>query len=449
MSARVRCLPLLLTLTLTLVAGLVTLITAPPRSALSASRGHMVPSVQVNPAYRRANQAGAGANPFACQNTTPVTCFGPQQIAAAYGIDKLTKRGLTGKGRSITIVDAYSSPTIRHDLALFDKTFGLANAPLHIYAPQGATAFDPNSDEQVSWAGEISLDVEWAHAIAPAATVNLVLARSNSDPDIYAALRWAVDRSLGDVISQSFGEGESCMASALRVATDRVFARAVSKGMTVLASSGDYGAGQLACTGDGYTKQVATPASSPLVLGIGGTQLSANPAGTYLGETAWNEPRYRIAGGGGYSRLYTEPGYQRGVQHDGHRGVPDVAYNAGVDTGVLVAWSSSRGGSDLFFRFGGTSAGSPQWAGLVALTDQAAHRRIGFVNDDLYVLGTVSERTFYHDVSSGDNTLTAGTQTVRGYSAHAGWDPVTGLGSPRADRLVPALALVAGGHALT
>src|SRR5262249_20338106 len=157
--------------------------------------------------------------------------------------------------------------------------------------------------------------------------------------------------------------------------------------MTVIASSGDDGAALSNCDGTGFIKAVGTPASIPSVLGIGGTELTANSDGKYVSETAWNEPDFNRAGGGGDSELYREPRYQRFAEPTGHRGVPDVAYNAGIGTGVLVAWAAPGEPPGTFFIFGGTSAGSPQWAGLVALTDQAAHRRVGFINNDIYLLG--------------------------------------------------------------
>jgi subtilase family serine protease len=120
-----------------------------------------------------------------------------------------------------------------------------------------------------------------------------------------------------------------------------------------------------------------------------------------------------------------------------------VAYNAAINGGVLAVWSTSGHGADLVFRFGGTSAGSPQWAGLVALADQLGHRRLGFLNSGLYALAlsrAVYSRTF-HDITTGDNTF-HGPVTVPGFPATKGWDAATGLGSPQAQNLVPALALV-------
>src|SRR5581483_3150525 len=171
-------------------------------------------------------------------------------------------------------------------------------------APDGLTAFDSTDDNMIGWAQEISLDVLWAHAIAPGANITLVLAKSNDDADILSATRYAVDQSLGNVISQSFGENESCMDPALVVQEHQIFANATAKNITLFASSGDFGAGQPTCDGSALVKATSLPSNDPLVSAVGGTELhaagyclaalgcnpAANPApGTYQGEVVWNE----------------------------------------------------------------------------------------------------------------------------------------------------------------
>lgn len=125
--------------------------------------------------------------------TAEVPCYGPSQIQNAYRFTPPYKAGITGRGRTIAIVDAFQSPTIREDLALFDQTFGLPDPRFTIVAPDGLTPFDENDPNQVGWAVEISLDVQWAHAIAPDAAITLVLAKSNEDADILSATRYVVD----------------------------------------------------------------------------------------------------------------------------------------------------------------------------------------------------------------------------------------------------------------
>jgi subtilase family serine protease len=404
--------------------------------------GSRTPSVGIDPHFKRAHRTARGsAVQFDCQQTTPAFCYGPDQIRAAYGVDKLR---LNGAGRTIVIIDAYSSPTIKHDLASFNAIFGLPSAPFVQIAPDGLTPFDPNDAIQVGWSGEISLDVEWAHAIAPKAKIVLVLAKSSRDPDILSATKYAVDHNLGDVISQSFGEAEQCVDPKIESKQHALFKRATAKGITLLASAGDDGAAQPNCDGTGVVKAASSPASDPNVTAVGGTLLTADGVtGKYLSETAWNEPNYQVGSGGGFSRVYHTPSYQHGLQLKS-RGLPDVSYNAGIDTGVVVAWSASGLGADYFFVLGGTSAGSPQWAGLVALADQQLAGRVGAINRALYKLASFPflYSKEFHDIKIGDNTFRSGT-TITGFAAKKGWDAATGLGTPKANILVPSLVAYA------
>ena len=429
-----------------LLAAALLVLGAPSAAGVSAPRasvtpGHVRPAVVAQPHRLNAGKPSvvSGQVLFSCQRpSADVKCYGPEQIRHAYGFDQLISKGLTGKGRSIVIIDAFQSPTLRQDYALFNQVFGLPSAPLHIIAPPGLTPFDPNDPNQVGWSAEISLDVEWAHAIAPQATINLVLARSNNDPDILAATTYAVDHNLGDVISMSFGEWEGCVDPAVRRDESRVFQRATAKGTTLFASSGDTGSAQPLCTTEGLRFGVSDPANHPLVTGVGGTILNANlRTGEYISERAWKETLdgQVIGTGGGFSRIYDVPGYQRPL-HLPSRGVPDVAYNAGVNRGVLVAWGVPAGVGS-FFIFGGTSAGSPQWAGLTALADQLAGHRLGFLNPSIYAIARSSRYSAtFHDITRGNNQEPG----FPGYTAGPGWDPTTGWGTPKANNLVPALA---------
>ncbi len=362
-------------------------------------------------------------------------CYTPEQIRTAYSIQSVINSGITGAGRTIVIVDAFQSPTIRHDLHQFNLLFGIPDSRLNIIAPDGLTPFDVNDPNQTGWAGEITLDVEWAHAIAPGATIDLVLAKSNDDADILRATKYAVDHDLGDVISQSFGEAERCAPNLAQ--QHAVFAAATLKGTTLLASAGDQGSAQPTCDGSSFLLSASTPASDPLVTGVGGTHLEAGATtGAYQSETVWNDQFG--AGGGGFSTIFRKPAYQAGIPRIGQfRGLPDVAYNGDVDGGVLVVFSSSGLGADLVFIFGGTSAGSPQWAGIVALGAQRVHHRLGLINAGLYPLARSSlyGRTF-HDVTRGDNSFTfadasGNAVTIPGYPAARGWDAATGWGTPK------------------
>jgi subtilase family serine protease len=423
-----------------LVAGLLVAAAFPA----AASGGSKTPAIGVAPHYKVVGKAEPGVPPtFNCQVSTPPTCYGPAQIRTAYGVDKVKA---TGAGRTIVIVDAFQSPTIQHDLDLFDQTFELPDATVNIVAPDGLTPFDQNDANQVGWAGEITLDVEWAHAIAPGATLKLVLAKSNNDADILSATQFAVNHNLGDVISQSFGEAEQCVDPAIERAQHQMFTKATLKGITLLASSGDQGAAQPSCDNSTFIKAASSPASDPLVTGVGGTLLDADHlTGVYHSETTWNEPQFEAGTGGGFSTVYGTPIFQKNL-HLPSRGVPDVAYNAGINSGVLAAWSSSGLGSDLFFRCGGTSAGSPQWAGLTALAAQLRHARVGYLNPQVYALSLARPvyTALFHDITTGDNSFTGEgdngvTVSIPGFPAARGWDPATGLGTPKANRLVPVL----------
>jgi subtilase family serine protease len=303
------------------------------------------------------------------------------------------------------------------------------------------------------WAEEISLDVEWAHAIAPGANIVLDLAKSDQDADILSATQYAVDNNLGDVISQSFGENESCVDLTILTAEHALFEKATSKHITLLASSGDDGAAQLTCDGSSYVKAVSSPASDPLVTGVGGTELHAaryclkaegcfpiaHPAaGTYQGEVAWNEPDYGSTGGG-FSVLYTAPSFQKFLAGK-QRGVPDVAYSAAVLHGALtwldIPGPALDGSEDLtgMYLFGGTSAGSPQWAAIVAIADQKGGKRLGFINAALYLYKAIPLMygILFHDITIGNNSI----PTIQGFNAGKGWDATTGMGSPKADQLI-------------
>jgi subtilase family serine protease len=382
---------------------------------------------------------------FKCQaSNAPVRCYNPQQIRNAYNIQSVLDEGITGQGHTLVIIDGFQSPTIVDDLATFDAIFGLPNPKLNIIAPDGLTPFNPKDPTQVGWAGEITLDVEWSHVVAPDATIDLVLAKSGNDPDILSVTKFAVENNLGSVISQSFGEGEICADPNLLQAEHQVFKEAAAKHITLFASSGDQGAALPTCDGSSFFRSASTPASDPLVTGVGGTHLAADPqTGAYLGETAWNDSFG--ASGGGFSVIYPRPNFQEDVVQRKQRGVSDVAYNADVNGGVLVVWSSSGAGLNKVFTFGGTSAGSPQWAGIIALGNQLAGHRLGFLNKAIYRIGeSASDTSAFHDIAVGNNTFIGSgangkTVTIRGYNTRRGWDPVTGWGSPNVARLLPLL----------
>ena len=419
--------------------------------ALHARSGMMTPAIGTQPPHQKAGAVTPGVQPnypiiFNCQKpSSSFTCYGPDQLRTAYGFDTLINAGYTGRGRTIVIVDAFSDPALRRDLRIFDQVFGLPSANLTVVAPDGETPFDPSDGNQVGWSGEIALDVEYAHAMAPGAKIVLVESKTNTDSDIASALQYVADNNLGDVLSQSFGEAESCLGvnadgthqpGVTLLAAHRTYRQMADEGITAFASSGDQGSAQPTCDGSSFKLAASTPASDPLVTGVGGTQLFANPrTGAYDHEIVWNETRtFGDAGGGGFSSFFDQPGFQRELGDLPGRGVPDVAYNGAINHGVLVAWSVLDP-PGTFYIFGGTSAGSPQWAALTAITDQLNHGRLGDINPALYRLSSGD----FHDITRGNNAFPG----VPGYTASQGWDPASGLGSPVAGAV--ALGLAASG----
>ena len=439
-----------------LAAALVGAVVAIAAAAGGASAQHTAfggaktPAIGAHPEYQYVGNYAASPDitVFGCQTRTfpnPAGwCYGPDQIQTAYGIKPFLQNGLDGRGRTIVIVDAYGSPTIQQDLALFNTAFNLPSADFSIVNMPGLQPFNPADPNQVGWSGEVSLDVEWAHAVAPGAKLILLVAKTNDDADILAATQYAYDHNLGDVLSQSYGEAEQCMNPALLAQQHQLFQAMSAQGWTMFASSGDSGSDQPGCgPNDPPFQAASTPASDPEVTGVGGTQLIAtpvvitgntitDPGGQYVRETTWNETAtFGAAGGGGYSVIYKRPDFQAPVVKDQKmRVVPDVAYNAAIDGGVITFWGVPLG-VGAAFRFGGTSAGSPQWSGLTAITDQLAGGRVGNINKTLYFLGKKDQGTYFHDITDGN---------IGAFAAAPGFDAATGWGSPISPALLPAIA---------
>lgn len=416
------------------------------QSALAGRMHHVSPFLAIGPKATKLAAIPAGGPYFTCQlPSSPQVCYDPYQMRHAYQTDLLINEGFTGAGHTIVIIDAFQSPTLLSDIDGFNSTFGLPGRKTGYFqqiAPNGLTPFNPSSADEQGWTGEISLDVEWAHAIAPGAHIVLVLAKSDQDSDIINAINYAVSHKLGDIMSMSFGENESCMDPADFSNYREAFARATLQYMTLFASSADDGAAESTCDGLSWTQAVSFPAVDPLVTGVGGTTLIAaqyetsSIPGTYQSESAWNEDfscvEADVATGGGYSVLFKQPAYQMLVNTGGStRSVPDVAYNAAICHGVLVAWQG------YFYLFGGTSAGSPQWAAFTALVNQKARHSLGFINAGLY--RTAAVPLFYvqsfNDVTVGNNSVLEfdsmdNPVNVPGFNAGPAWDATTGNGSP-------------------
>src|SRR5213594_444299 len=417
-----------------------------------------------------------------------IVCYTPKFIKKAYEFP--STGALDGTGQTIVIVDAFGSPTVASDLALFDTVFGIPPPPsFTIFCGNSPTPLDPSTCPQVNinvnpkhgvfgWTIETSLDVEWAHAMAPGANIVLVVASTSSGNAINDAEAAAIAAFPGAVFSQSFGIPE-VFINANRAQTNQAhanYANGVAAGDTFFASTGDWGADFSTLIGPGAGAMGNFPATDLHNTGVTGTQgLPYNYTGTlqpcptstpfsctsglssyhgpcvlgrtippncipdgYGGEQVWNEAQFGAATGGAPSIIYGVPSYQSGLGLTG-RG-PDVAYNAAIDGGVLVV-NSSPGFAALFI-VGGTSAGSPQWAGIGALANQARANAskgpIGDINPVLYAIyHSARYASDFHDITVGNDAVVGSSV---GFAAGAGYDAASGIGSPIVDQLIVDLA---------
>ncbi len=315
----------------------------------------------------------------------------PAEVKKIYN---LPSKGGTG---TIAIVDAYDAPNIEKDLGVFSDTYGLALCTVKNGCLE-KHAMAPSMSTNAGWALEESLDVEWAHAIAPQAKILLVEAKTASGANLLAALDYAAGRK--DVVAVSVSWGGAEFSEELSL--DSHF---VSKsGAVFFAASGDDGAG------------AQWPAASPNVVGVGGTSLELFKSGAFISETAWS------GSGGGVSVYEPEPDYQKAYKipkANGHRAVPDVAYNADPKSGYAV-YRTTGTSKNGWYTVGGTSAGTPQWAAIHSLNLSVSLPK-------LYVdKSSANTLAFFRDITSGANG------TCKYYcDARARYDYVTGLGVPQ------------------
>ena len=390
----------------------------------------------------------------------PAGCYPPRLFDVAYGIQPLLNEGIDGRSETVTFLEpnvlagspASAGPSagpppasISQDLAAFDIQFRLPAARVKIVTSlAGAASPLQASEEEVQ-------DLEIVHAIAPAATLRVVLVPSSvqetavdATAGMLAGLRLAVSGT--DVAMIGWSLGEHFFTGAQAAQMHSILLGAQARHVTVIASSGDNGGFSDATFGGTPVKEVSLPAADPLVLSVGGTTLTANSVtGAYTSEAVWNgQAGFSVsngASGGGFSHLYARPSYQDGVPGtSAMRGVPDVAGDADDASGFSMV--SASGNQTAIQGAGGTDAAASLWAGVIALADQYAHHDIGFVNPAIYSIARSSSyHRAFNDVTTGSNIQTlpypAGTA---GYKAGPGWDPVTGWGSPNAHVLVPLLA---------
>jgi len=396
----------------------------------------------------------------------PATCYAPRVVQVAYGIEPLLAKGIDGSGETVTVLVTAPPPgagpppstpivnptgplpvfanDLRTDVAAFDREFALPAPRIQIVTSLAGAASPWLATPQ-----EIT-DVEVVHAIAPAAAIRVVLSSSSAQDsaadaaaDLLAGLRLAVSGTDVTLIDPSLGEHFFTKAQAAQL--NSVLLGAEAHHVTVVAGSGDNGGFSGTPYGGTAVKEVSLPASDPLVLSVGGTELTVTPAGGYVSETVWNGQggfsETMGASGGGFSHLYTRPSYQAGVHGiSGMRGVPDVAGDADQQGGIATATDFS--GRTTIAGTQGTAAAASLWAGLVALADQYAHHDLGFVNPAIYRIARGSSyHLAFHDVTTGNNIQTVpypgGTA---GYQAGPGWSAATGWGSPDAQVLIPLLA---------
>lgn len=326
-------------------------------------------------------------------SSTLGTGYAPSDIASAYGFDITSTNGV-GNNQTIAVVVAFGNTNIQTDLNAFCSQFGLPSNAVSIAYPSGQPT---NADS--GWAGETSLDVEWAHAMAPGANLLLVVSPDDSITNMLSAVAYAATNA--NVVSMSWSTPEF----AGQTQYDGLFN---VPGVTFMVASGDSGAG------------LNWPASSTNVVSVGGTSLSIDTNSGYVSESAWN------GSGGGVSTIEQLPTWQAGWNVNSGRGVPDVAYNADPYTGVSVYFTDpSATNAGAWYVFGGTSAGAPQWAALAAVNASLGNSGTNTFDQVLYANAGNNYSGLFNDIIDGSN----------GYPATVGYDLVTGLGSPVANQL--------------
>jgi subtilase family serine protease len=328
----------------------------------------------------------------------------PEQVVHAYGLDAITFNGSgqtvkgDGRGQTIAIVDAYHDPFLTSDLHAFDQAYHLSDPSLTQVNLGGARSND-------GWAQEETLDVEWAHAIAPGAAIVVVEAKASSLQSMAAAVDAARNLPGVSVVSMSWGMGETVS----QLASGRNFSTPPGHvGVTFIASSGD----------EGPSGGAEWPGSIPGVLAVGGTSLVVDGAGNYTGESVW------YGSSGGLSHYMEEPAYQRSVQSSGRRSTPDVAFVADPGTGVQVYTTAPSTGVGGWTVEGGTSVGAPAWAGIIAIVNQG-RATVGAAPLD----GASQTLPTLYSISSNDFHKVAGGAVTS-----------TGLGTPNGAALVNDLA---------
>jgi subtilase family serine protease len=384
--------------------------------------------------------------------------YAPDDIRAAYDIAPLHQQGITGQGQTVVLIESFGDPTLQADIDAYNQRYNLPPITIQVIAPIGSKPFDPSNDDMLGWAGETALDAEIVHAVAPGAKI-VVLTSPVSEtegtiglPEFRQLEQYALDHHLGSVISMSWGVSEVTLtdtAGRAEIAKwDTLFHQATTQqGVTFVTGSGDNGATDFADLTPTQLSSTATtsfPSDDPWVTSAGGTTLLTD-GNHFFDESAWD------GSGGGFSRFFATPDYQKTLpaavqsQLQNRRGVPDIAANADPHSGWIIR------ALNRWQVIGGTSAAAPFWAGLIALANQKAGHPLGFINPALYQLAQGKGTADFRDITTGNNTFDGTGDRggslvhVQGYPAVPGWDPITGLGSPDAAKLIPDLITAAGG----
>lgn len=362
--------------------------------------------------------APASTAQFFSLTTTRETAYGytPAQIETAYGMDSLPTQGITGTGQTIALIEL---DTFRpSDIKQFDSANGLP-APVIQQFYTGGKRF------KVGNAGETTMDLEWAHALAPSAKLQVFYINGKqSNKAGWKALAQALTLAANkgaETISMSFG---SCGPSKGYKATETSLSKLLKRGVSVFVSSGDDGALPGPVSDCGHHLGVAYPASDPSVVAVGGTSLSLNTDNTIAGETAWE----RSGGGKGSPLLHPLWQVIAQLPHPKYRWAPDVAFLADPRTGAAIydkgRWQTA----------GGTSLGSPAWAAIWSLIWESAQKSGTTIQPAPQTLYSVANSPAYnqafHDITAGGNGF---------YQAAPGWDPVTGWGTPNVAGLIAAV----------
>jgi subtilase family serine protease len=338
----------------------------------------------------------------------------PTQVVHAYGLDQIQFTSLAGgavtgngAGQTIAIVVANHDPYLTQDLTTFDQQYSLPNiTPVQLYQPGTST------DD--GWAGEETLDVEYAHAVAPSARIVVVEAASSDLGSMIHAIDTARYYPGVSVVSMSWGTNEF---SGQRGLDSHFTTPAGHVGVTFLSATGD----SSAYAGTEW------PSTSASVIAVGGTRLRVSASGSYLAEAGWYNS------GGGFSSFVPAPSYQSSYQRSGVRTVPDVSAVADPNTGVMVVTTNPSDAQQSWWVVGGTSVATPIWAGIIAVADQGRNLAgLGSLDSRSQTLPAIYAlpSSDFHDVTSGYN----------GYSARPGYDLVSGRGSPNGPELVHDLA---------